>query len=121
MTIYDELQGVASEVLGEFNQGGISLVKITPGGAPADNPGTPTITVYELEAVARGVSFKYVQSGFAVQSDLQVTAAVLEGVTPNINDFIRIDGTDHKIIEDVSAPAAAGTRAAWKFIVRKGC
>lgn len=119
MSIYDELKNVASEVLKDFKQSEISLVQLTPGSGPADDPGIPTTTITELDAVARGVSFKYVQNGLAVASDIQVTAAVLEGVTPSVNDFVRIDGIDHKIIQDISTPAA-GTRCVWKFVVRKG-
>lgn len=119
MSIYDELQNVASEILGEFSQGKIEYVKITPGNGTADNPGTPTETKYTLSAVARGVSTKYVMSGLAVMSDKTVSCAVVEGLTPSNADFIDIDDERYKIIEDISSPAA-GTRVAWKFIVRKG-
>jgi hypothetical protein len=119
MTIYDDLQGVASEILTEFDQEEIKLVQYVKGTGPADNPGASIPTTHTLDGVARGVSFKYVQSGFAVASDKQVTVAVIPGVIPTENDFVDIDGIRHKIIKDVSVPAA-GTRCVWKFLVRKG-
>lgn len=118
MTIYEELKPVASALLKEFKQGVMTLIKITPGAGPADNPGQPVETPYTLDAVAHGASFKFVRDGFATSSDLEVTVAVLDGVKPEINDFIVIDSIRYKIIHDVSVPAA-GTRVAWKFIVRK--
>ena len=119
MTIYDELQGVASEVLSDFDQGTIKLVQITRAAGTPDKPGAAVSTTHKLDAVAKGVSFKYVQSGFAIASDKEVISAVLNGVTVTENDFIEIDGVRHKILRDLSVPAA-GTRCAWKFLVRKG-
>lgn len=118
MSIYDELKPVVSELLAEFKQGTIQLVQLTSGAGSPDDPGAPTETVIELDAVARGASFKYVKDGFAVATDLEVTAAVIDGVTPSKNDFIVIDGQRYKIIEDLRVPAA-GTKVAWKFLVRK--
>lgn len=119
MSIYDELKEVAAEIMSEFQQGVVNLVKITPGAGPADNPGASTSVNYLLDAVVKGVSFKYVQQGLAVVSDLEVTAAVLDTVTPSEKDFINIDGTLYKIVQNMIVPAA-GTKIVWKFIVRKG-
>lgn len=119
MSFYDEMQKVASDVLSEFKQGTIKYVEIVAGSGPADNPGPSTPASYDLDAVAKGVSFKYVRDGLALSTDLTVTAAVRSDVTPNMKGFIEIDGVRYKIVQDISTPAA-GTRAVWKFIVRKG-
>ena len=119
MSIYDDLQPVASELLGEFKQGTVYLIKMTEGNGTPDDPGDPTETKYELDATVKGVSFKYIEQGFALESDLMVTSAVRDDVTPDGDDFIEIDGVRHKIHRDMSVPAA-GTKIAWKFIVRKG-
>jgi hypothetical protein len=119
MTIYDDLKSVSSELHKEFDQTEIKLIQLTPGTGPAYNPGPSTETTRTLDAVARGATFQYVQSGFAVASDIIVSAAIVDGVTPTENDFISIDGVRHKIIKDMSAPAA-GMRCVWKFIVRRG-
>ena len=117
--IYDDFREIADDLLGEFKQGVINLVQLTPGTGLADNPGEATETVIPLDGVAKGVSFKYVSNGFATASDLIVTCAVKDGVTPSARDFITIDGSRYKIVRDISVPAA-GTKVAWKFIVRKG-
>jgi len=118
MTIYDEMKSVGVELLGEFKQGTVKLIQIVAGTGPDDNPGEPTETSYILDAVVRGAPFKYIRDGFVTATDMMVTAAIIEGLTPSKNDFIEIDGVRCKIIEDVSAPGA-GTRVVWKFLVRK--
>lgn len=118
MSIYDELKPVVQGLMSEFKQGTISLIQLTAGTGAADNPGTPTEVTTALDATVQGAPFKYVRDGFATVSDMLVTAAVIEGITITKNDFIVIDGIRCKIIEDVSVPAA-GTKVAWKFIVRK--
>lgn len=117
-SVYDELQAVAGEILGEFKQGAISLVQETPGSGPADDPGEPTVVTTALDAVASGVSWQYQQQGFNTETDLTVTAAVVAGITPSVNDSVTIDGSSYKIVKDISPPAA-GTRVVWKFIVRR--
>lgn len=119
MAFYDEMQNLASEVLREFKQGKIEYVTLVPGAGPADDPGAPTYVKKEVDAVSRGVSYKYVKDGLALSTDLTVTMAVDPAITPNMRNFIDIDGVRYKIVQDISAPAA-GTRAVWKFIVRKG-
>lgn len=118
MSIYDDLKPVAAGILKEFKQGTIYLVQVVAGSGATDNPGTSTEVKTELNATVKGVSFKYTRDGFAIASDLEVIAAIVDGITPNKNDFIEIDGKRYKIIQDMSPPAA-GTRVVWKFIVRK--
>jgi hypothetical protein len=117
MSIYDELKPIAAELLKEFKQGVIKLKNIVVSGS-ADAP-TNTETVYELDATVRGVTSEFLKDSFITSSDLIVTAAVVEGVTPSMNDLIEIDGVNYKIVKDMSLPAA-GTKVVWKFIVRKG-
>lgn len=122
MSFYDEMQNLARDILTDpdFKQGKIEYVRIVPGNGPIDNPGQPTEVKTEIPGgVARGVSFKYVKDGLALSSDKTVVLPVTPGVSPNMKDFIDIDGTRYKIVEDISTPAA-GTRVVWKFIVRKG-
>jgi len=122
MTFYQEMQNLANELLSDpnFKQGVIEYVRIVPGSGPIDNPGPSTIVKTELPGgVVKGVSFKYVKDGLALSTDLTVTVPVHSDITVNMRDFIDIDGTRFKIVQDISSPAA-GTRVVWKFIVRKG-
>lgn len=119
MTIYTDLQSLAGVLLQDFKQGTVKLIKITVGTGPADNPGSNTETTYTLDATVRGVSDKVIARSFAFASDLEVCAAVIDGVTPDEEDFIEIDSVRYKIVQDISPPAA-GTKVVWKFIVRKG-
>ena len=122
MAIYDEMQNLARDILTdpEFKQAKIEYVQIVPGNGPVDNPGPSRTVVTEmLGGVARGVSYKYVKDGLALSSDKTVTLPVVAGITPDMKDFIDIDGVRYKMVQDISTPAA-GTRVVWKFIVRKG-
>ena len=141
MTIYDDLQGIAAGLLKDFNQGGISLVQLTPGVQSArvssfslafdldaftaqipddpDYPPAPIETLVPLEGVARGASYKYVRQGLAVKGDLEVTVAVKAGINVGIDDHIMVKSDKYKIVEDLTVPAA-GTPVTWKFIARRG-
>lgn len=118
MTIYDDLSPLVSEVMDEFKQSTINLVKITSGTGPIDNPGTPVEVTHSLSATSTGVSFKFVRDGLAVSSDIEVTAAPISGVTPDENDFLTINSIRHKIVKFMPIPPT--DTLAWKFIVRKG-
>ena len=118
MTIYDDVKIVADEVLADFKQGVVNLIQTSTTVGPADDPGSSTETSHTLDAVVKGVPFKYMNDSFILSTDLMVTAAILAGITPTINDFIEIDGVRCKIIKDVSVPGAGG-RVVWKFLVRK--
>jgi hypothetical protein len=115
--IYTDLQSVAAGVLGEFKQGTVDYVEMTPGAGPSDNPGEPTPTYHPINAVARGVSFKYVNNSDIVSSDLQLTMPG-NGVIPTMKGFIRVDGTQYKIVSVKPIPAA-GTPVTYVVIFRK--
>jgi hypothetical protein len=122
MTFYEEMQNLTRDLLSDkdFKQGTIEYVRLVPGSGPIDNPGPSTPDKTELPGgVVKGVSFKYVNDGLALSTDLTVTVPVHPDITPDMRDFIDIDGVRHKIVQDISSPAG-GTRVVWKFIVRKG-
>jgi hypothetical protein len=117
-SIYDDLQGVAQNVLADFNQGVIEYVAVTPGNGPPDNPGPSQDALpVRVNGAVRGVSFKYIDGSNILASDLQVTipAGI---VTPNMKGFMRIDGVRYKIVRIDTKPAA-GTPVAFLIIVRK--
>jgi len=104
--IYDEMRDLAKEILDEFKQGEIALIKVTPGTGPISDPGPSTETVIELSgATARGVKTKYVINGLANASDLQVTMHT-KGPMPEQRDHMSVDGIRFKIKEIVALPAA---------------
>lgn len=114
---YQEMQGVASDLLREFKQGVIEYVTVTPGNGPADNPGPAQEIPTVINGVARGVKFKYIDGSNIVASDMQVT---MPGnmMEPKPNGFIRIDGVSYKIVQIIRKPAA-GTAVAFTVIFRK--
>lgn len=120
MSFYDEMQQIATNVLGEFNQGVIKLIQLkTPENGTPDDPGELTEVVTELKGVVSGITFKYLKEGYNAVTDFEATVAVVQGVQPLEGDFLEVDGVQYKIIKDVSVPAA-GVNVVWKFIVRKG-
>ena len=114
---YSTMQQIASGVLGEFNQGSISYIAITPGNGPRDDPGQAIETSYSINGVARGVKFSYVDNSLVLGSDLQVTIPA-DVITPQLSGFVEIDGVRYKIVKIVPKPAA-GIAAAYTLIVRK--
>lgn len=119
MTIYDELQGVARDVLTEFKQGVVNYIKITPGNGPVDNPGQPVKTSYGINGSVTGVSQTYVAKGLAVASDLQVITPVDPLYVPDIKGSIEVDGIMYKIVRVIAKPAA-GTPVVYVIIFQKG-
>lgn len=120
MSIYDDARAVASELLAEFKQGVIQYVSLTTveGESPDEAESTTKGTPVTLNAVARPVSTKYVDNSHIIQSDLQVTIPNDGAATPEMSGFIRIDGSDHKIVEIMARPAA-GDPVTWTVIVRR--
>lgn len=117
---YGAMQTLALSLLSQFKQGAVSLIQQTKGAGPSYNPGPQTQTVVSLNAVAKGVGSYYIVNGLANVGDLEVTSAVVAGVTVDqINDKIDLpDGSRWKIVSFQKIPAA-GTPVVWKFIVRR--
>lgn len=119
MSLYDDMQTVASDVLAEFKQGTVSYIAMVPqAGSTPDDPLPPVEGVpVSLNAAVRPVSTKYVDGTHIVQSDKQVTFA--GGVVdPDMSGFIDIDGVRFKIVEILPVPAA-GTVVSYTVIVRR--
>lgn len=119
MTIYDEMQSVARELLAEFKQGVVSYVKMTPGNGPVDNPGPAVPTSYPINSAVQGVQIKYVNQQLAVASDLQVIAPFDPAYVPELTGFVDVDGVRYKIVNIVKKPAA-GTVVVYVLIIRRG-
>ena len=117
MSFYQDMQGVAKDLLGEFNQGGISLIKITPGSGPDWNPGEPTETPHPVNGVIFGVAEKYVDGTLVLASDFQCMIPG-GGQVPTTSDVIRSGGTRYQIVQVIPIPAA-GIAAAYDVIIRK--
>lgn len=115
---YSDMQNVAAEILGEFKQGVIAYIGVTPGNGPAHNPG-PSVEAAPVivSGVARGVKAKYVDGTTIVATDLQMTMPG-KGVAPAMNGFVTIDGVRHKIVH-IDRKPSAGTVVAWTVIIRK--
>lgn len=126
MTFYGEMNDIAAELLSEFDQSrgtgaaddGLFYVQVTPGTGPVDAPGDPTETAFKLDAVARGVAFKYVDNSLIVQTDLQLTTPARPDVVPAVNGFIRMDGVQHKIVRVDNIPPC-GETVAHRIFFRK--
>lgn len=120
MSIYDDLRDAAGELFTEFKQGTVQYVPIetTPGATP-DRPGsTAKGTAITLTATAKPVSTKYVDGSRVIESDIEVTIPNDGKATPTMAGYIRIDGSDHKIISIMPKPAA-GDPIVWAVIVRR--
>ena len=117
MTIYDDLRVVATDLLTDFDQGGLVLRVATKGAGPAHNPGATTYADTSFPGVARGVSQRYVDGSLIIATDKQVTMPANFG-TPVVEDLLTLDGTDHQILKVIQIPAA-GTAVAFVLIVRK--
>lgn len=127
-SIYEDLQGVASGLLKEFDQkapgdpsptsNGIYYVAVVPGSGPAQNPGPSVETPYKVDGVARGVSFRYIDNKNVVGTDEQITFAVNPAFVPNEKGFVLIDGKRYKVIAFFRKPAA-GTPVAYTLVIRK--
>jgi hypothetical protein len=116
MAFYDEMQGIASELLAEFKQG--TIIYNHPGAVSGDawNPVQGTAVPYTLDAASNGVSQEYVDGTSVLATDREVAAAVF-GQTPTTSGTISMDGRVLQIVRVIKIPAA-GTAVSWKMIVR---
>lgn len=118
MGFYEDMQLVASDVLGEFKQGNVVYVALTPNpGSTPDEPLPPTESFTPINATVRPVSTKYVDGSHIVQSDKQVTFAG-DAASPDMSGYMLIDTVRYKIVEIMPTPAA-GTVVSYTVIVRR--
>lgn len=116
MTFYSDMQSIATDLLGEFDQGGLVYVENRPGAGPVDNPGAPTRVSHPFTGVSKGVSFKYVGSpgvngALITGADLMCTMPVLPGVTPDPKGFVLAAGVQYKIKSVINIPPTGVTVA----------
>ncbi|WP_336802470.1 hypothetical protein [Kaistia sp. MMO-174] len=115
MGFYDEMQDVATELLSEFKQGVVQLIRVTPGAPdPATpwEPGPPTQATYDLKATVTREHQRYENGVLIVETGDMVMFAVPE-VTPLLSDKLVIDGAVRSITNLTPIPAA-GDPVAWK-------
>lgn len=115
---YNDMQNVATSLINEFEQGVVQYVEVTAGDGPPDNPGLPTEVFHTVNAVARGVSFKYVDGTSIFSTDEQITISGDQVFTPNGDGFVVVDTVRYKVIKIIRKPAA-GTAVAYTIIYRK--
>ena len=108
---YTDMQGVASELLKEFQQGVITYTPTVSSDWESPVAGTPI----PLDATANGVDKQFL-SDLITTSDIDVTTAVF-GQDPTIEGKVSIDGVAKEIISVRQIPAA-GIPVAWKIFVK---
>lgn len=113
MTFYDEMRGVADDLLGEFQQGVCTLKRVTttPGENAWDDP-TEAVATYPLKAAVRRLHQRYEGGVLIVETGDMVTFAV-PAVTPALTDLLVIDGVE-RVITNLTPVPGAGTAVAWK-------
>lgn len=118
MTIYDDAQKIASNLLKDFKQGAIQLVEVVPGRGPENNPGPSTEVIHNIPGgTARGVSWKYIQNGLATTADKQCVLPA-DGVVPKNGWKLMVDGVEY-VITHVEPRPGAGVPAVYIVIGKK--
>lgn len=117
MTFYEDMQGVATELLTEFNQGALRLKRHTPGGGPPHNPGAPTYVPYPVSGVVSGVSEEHLKDTLIKSTDLVAKIAVPD-YEPRLQDRFEIDGSEINIVKVRRIPEA-GTAVAFEVFLRR--
>jgi len=119
MGFYDDMQAVATDLLTEFKQGTVVLIKSTPGTVDPAKPWIPvagSTTNYTLNATVRPVSKKFIDGTSIIATDSEITFAH-PGVEVLPGDKFTIDGKQVVTLLVKRIPEA-GTVVAWKAIVR---
>lgn len=113
MTFYDDMRGVADELLTEFQQGAVLLKRISTS-EPENEWEEPveTVQTWPLKAAVKRLHQRYENGVLIVETGDMVTFAV-PAVTPALTDLLVIDGSDRAITNLTPVPGA-GTVVAWK-------
>lgn len=113
MSLYDEMQDVATDLLTDFKQGTI-VYRAPTAGANDWDPVTYTDTPVQGGTVS-GVSQRYV-TDLITTSDLHAILPVF-GATPTNAGRLVIDSVERQIISVQPSPAA-GTVVCWHVFVK---
>lgn len=126
MDAYADLRGLVTNTMATWKSGAVTLTRTTNAAPDADTPwipGAPTETVYDLDAVVRGVSAEYVDGTVIVASDLMVVAAPIARlagtpvtIVPAMGDTLQIDGKT-KAIKQIKPAPASGDAAIFRIFV----
>ena len=116
---YAEMQSIAQDVMGEFDQRVYGFVKLIPANGPPQNPGTPTRAplVRLTGAVGRSPETKFIDGTNITAEHLEVVFAPQEGVVPTLDDFIDVDGEQFKIVAIRNVPPF-GTTVVHKVFIK---
>lgn len=114
MGFYEDMQTVATDLLTEFNQGVLVLIKAGAKTGPAYAPTEGTPASVPLKGIALGVSKKYVDKGLAIATDKELRIAIPSQL-PDMADSVTIDGQLLKIQHIAKIPEA-GTPVAMVII-----
>lgn len=112
-SFYDEMAEMATELLGEFKQGEVSLKRIVS--VPVPNPWDPpteTAQTWSLAATVKRLHQRYENGVLIVETGDMVTFAVPE-VEPLLTDTLIIDGAE-RVITNLTPIPPAGTVLAYK-------
>ena len=115
MSLYDDMRGIATELLTEFKQGSMVLLQYTPASGPPHNPGKPSWLRLPFNGTANGVSEYMLQDTLVQSSDRVVNMPA--AIVPTVKDRIEIDGVGYQIIKVTPKPAA-GDPVVWQVVVR---
>lgn len=112
---YEEMRGVADELLGEFKQGSVQLKRVTTLPGPNDwTPGEEAVETHDLSATVKRVDQRY-ENGVLIVETVDIVTFAVPAVVPAMTDLLVIDGRD-RVITSLKPTPSAGTVVAWKAI-----
>lgn len=127
MSFYTNARALADSLLGKFNQGTITLNRVTFAASNVSTPwlpGAQTTTSLTLSAVVSGVKKEHLADTLIQAADLVVTCGVTAlssagaevDISPELTDVVVINGRAHEIKKIKQIPPS-GTPAAFQLIV----
>lgn len=111
-----QFKSLADRLIKQDSMGAVSITRVVavPAANSWDMP-TTVQTTEVVDAVAFGVSSKYVDGAAILATDIMVTMTIPAQYA--LGDIINIDGKPVTILQDMRVPAA-GEPVVLKFIVR---
>ena len=115
MSFYLDMSNIATQLLKQFDQGGLSLDVYSNIGGTAWEPGAVAYTPQAFTGTVQGVKAQELIDGLIVSTDLAVTMPGT--LAPKMDDRITINGKAYSILK-IDAKPSAGIVAAYKVYVR---